>query len=459
MNDKNKTILFVMRSATHFNYFASIHKALIERGFKVISLFHRILPKAVPLLETFKAKYPTFEYRMAVGRGDKWVGTLFLERVLASNRRYIMVKHQSDYYSDRYRKFLPGFWQRMFNNALGRFVIKSWLFGFILRFMERVTPPDERIVADIESINPDAVIASPVNRRFLSSDTEYLKAANSLGIPTFLPVMTWDNLTTKGLFTVHPQNLLAWNQAHFAEAIEHHHIDPKTIKIIGAPVFDEWFNYLKPKLSREEFCLQNGLNPQHPIVTYLGSSNNIAKDETWLISDLRKALNDSSDLQIKNTQIIVRPHPANYEIYDSIAQKPGIFILPKKGTLPNTESALQFFSDTLNYSLATAGVNTSAMIDAIIVDRPVIAVVTEKYQKTQSEAQHFRQLMDGDVLEMANSTEEFVNVLKKLMDGKDSRAEKRQKFVRDFVRPRGLNVSAGEVVAGEILASLSSREV
>jgi len=444
-----------MRSATHFNYFASIHKALIERGFKVISLFHRILPKAVPLLEAFKAKYPNFEYREAIGREDRWVGTLFLERVLASNRRYIMVKHQSEYYRDRYRKFLPQLWQKMFNNFFGRFIIKSRFFGFVLNMIERTVPADKKIIEDIKNINPDFVLASPVNRRFLSSDTEYLKAAKALNIPNAIPVMTWDNLTTKGLFTVHPQMLFAWNKAHFNEAIEHHHIDSKTIKIIGAPVFDEWFNYLKPKNSREEFCAQNGLDARHPIVTYLGSSNNIAKDETWLIADLRKGLNASSDERLRNTQIIVRPHPANYEIYDSIANELGIFILPKKGTLPNTESALQFFSDTLNHSLATAGVNTSAMIDAIIVGRPVIAVVTEKYQKTQSEAQHFRQLVDGDVLEMAKGAPEFVNVLSKLLDGHDARIEKRKSFVRDFVRPRGLNISAGEAVAMEIESQIS----
>ena len=427
----------------------------MKRGYHVHTLFHRILPKTEGMLSEFQAKHPLFSYAKAKGRKDRWVRYLFLIRVVACNRRYLLVTGQSEYYRKRYRKFLPPRWQNLFNSRVGQRIIKNIFFGALLSLGERLIPANRLIGEHITSFVPIAVLASPVNRKFLSSDTEYLKAAKALGIPTFLPVMTWDNLTTKTHIPVVPDRLLVWNKLQVLEALEHHGIRASRTAIIGAPVFDSWFSHLRRPLPREEFCRVNGLNPDFPILLYLGSSGNIAKDETWLIKNVRAALDSSPNPKLKGTQIIVRPHPANDDIYRVLEGVPYTFVLPKKGALPHSSEKMDFFYNCLYHSVCSVGVNTSAMIDAVIARRPIVAILTDTYEKTQSAAEHFKQLVAYGAIECVKDADQLVVVVGNLLNGGDQKMDAREHFVNDLIRPNGIDTSAGESTARAIEAFIA----
>ena len=87
------------------------------------------------------------------------------------------------------------------------------------------------------------------------------------------------------------------------------------------------------------------------------------------------------------------------------------------------------------------------MIDALILGRPCIALVTEQYEKTQTRAQHFRHLLDSEALHVARTTGAAVAQLEAVAAGRDDRAEARQAFLAEFVRPQGMETNAGELVA------------
>lgn len=318
-------------------------------------------------------------------------------------------------------------------------------------------PADKRILKDLANENPDAVVVSPMNMRY-SEEVEYVKAAIKLQIPTIVPVYSWDNLTTKGLYHLVPHITLVWNHIQAREAEEIHHIPHDKLVITGAPFFDKWFAMGAPKESYQRFCQKRGLDPQRPFVLYLGSSVNIAPDETWLVDRLYQRIQNHANHRIQNLGMLVRPHPANARIYAQLDQSE-ITVWPKDGALPEDDETQADFFDMLYYCTATIGINTSGMIDAVINDKPCIAVMTAKYRATQAQALHFKQLLDADVIEVAYSLSDALKKIEQILGGEDRCREQRKKFVEKFVRPRGVKRAAGEVAAVVIQSVAEGRSV
>ena len=452
---KNNLIVFVIRSTWQFFYSKTIVSALCARGYQVLVLLDRKWSKGDSLekLEEYKRTYTLFDYAWAYSRTDWWRHVLFHTRELLTYRRYLIVKEedrQSRYYTTRWFKYLPRTTQTILSFPLGERMLASRVAGAFLRSVERVAPPGRAIINQLQALSPACLVASPVNMRFPSCDLEYLKAAKKLGIPTVVPVISWDNLTTKGLLHVWPDRLLVWNDVQKVESEKHQNFPQDRVRIIGAPVFDGWFAGLKTSCSREEFCRAHGLKSEYPIVTYLGSSGKMARDETWIVEALRAVLDRAADPHMRATQIIIRPHPANFRNYERL-RLPGVVVVPQKGTLPDSRAALHLFYDSIAHSVCTIiGANTSGIIDATIAGRVGVAILTDQYKATQSDTVHFRQLTGAGALELAKGPEGFPAILKNLLEGRDLRKENRAAFVARYIRPRGLDREVGEVAVDEI---------
>ena len=105
------------------------------------------------------------------------------------------------------------------------------------------------------------------------------------------------------------------------------------------------------------------------------------------------------------------------------------------------------------------GINTSGMIDAIINDRPCLTVMTKRYRRTQQEASHFNQLLKTNALEVTHSLNDAMEAIVRIMEGNDRHRLQRRQFIRDFVRPCGLDRKAGDVAAKAIELTAQGRSV
>ena len=176
----------------------------------------------------------------------------------------------------------------------------------------------------------------------------------------------------------------------------------------------------------------------------------MAENETWLIKKLRAAMDAASDPLMRNVSLVVRPHPGNFKIYRDF-DLPRTWLIPREGALPNIPDALQLFYDTLHYAAAVVvGVNTSSVIETVIADKPVVALLTDEYRKTQTETQHFQQLLATDAVACAATPEEGVTVLGHLIAGQDHWRAERAKFVATYIRTCVRDKIAGELAADEI---------
>jgi len=431
-------ILFAIRDFGNFSYIQSVVDAL--QGHKVFLLFDKQW-----------CRYFTDEYIKRCGYKPEWmiirdkkerVKSSFW-RELRSYKSYIGRK-QSDFYLKRWESYLPK-WVRYFKPILPYLSLPP----------EDRKPVFEWVVKDLISRKPDVVVAMPVNHRF-SGELEYVKAAKKLGIPTVVLNQSWDNLTTKGLYHVAPDLLLTWNDSQRMEAMDIHGIPEENIQVVGAPFFDKWF-YHRDVEDRKEFCGRVGINHKKPFILYLGSSFNIAENETWLIRDIYNGL--------ENIGLLVRPHPANTKHYiklvgsdfvpytadGALRIKDDFIVYPIGGVLPESDSEQQNFYNALKHCICVVGINTSAMIDAIINGKPCIAFMSDKYRLTQLESTHFKQMLDADVLEIARTPADIVNIVESLARGEDVRWQNRRDFVREFIRPKGLDRMAGKLAAERIV--------
>jgi len=454
-------VLLALESAEIFYHYKSVIAALCRAGHPVKVFFAK--GTAVPMrpanslevVEEFAKKFRNFEYVKERYEPDFLRRKiLFPIRAIANYRRFLKMTDKPPFYKDRYRKLLP-LWLKplvflkFFNLD---FFIKSDLCGTILASIEKSAPPDKKIIANINSFKPDVVLVSSGNVISSSPDFEYVRAARFLGIRNALLAASWDYLETKGLIHIIPDVLLVWNDTHMVEAVRSHGIPSDKIRIVGAPLFDNFFSNIKPSDSRLEFCRQYGLRPEQPIILYIGSSG-IFGDETRFLKSIRQAIDNSSDERIRKTQIIVRPHPisrSGRNFKKITAGIDNLVLIPEFGELPSTNKSLQVFYDTLYHSVAVVSIASSGFLNALIVDKPAVTVLVDYYRQIQSEAPHFKHLIESRAIEAAKDFSGVPRFLKNILAGVDEAKEQRNLFIRKYIRPRGLQFSAGEAVAKEI---------
>jgi hypothetical protein len=116
--------------------------------------------------------------------------------------------------------------------GVGR-TLSGRVFTWVLTRAEAAIPANKAIVGYLRHCKIDLLMVSPLVD-FGSPQTEYVKAAQRLGIRTALPVASWDNLTNKGQIRVIPDLVAVWNHLQEQEAIRIHRIAPQRIAVTGA---------------------------------------------------------------------------------------------------------------------------------------------------------------------------------------------------------------------------------
>jgi hypothetical protein len=386
-----------------------------------------------------------------------WRKLLFVTRNLINYRAYLTIRQPtSPMLVERWRKYLPKWLRGLVRYSMVKWLLCTHIVGQALRVLESVAPSERAILRELEQFKPGAVIAAYTILED-SEELEYVKASRSLGIPTAVAIPSWDNLTTKGTIQIIPDRMFVWNRTQVREAVQLHGMTEERIICTGAPRYDPWFS-IRPTISRNAFCNLVGLHPRQQFLVYLCSSQFIAGDERGFISEFAEALAHQEGLKPDKLTLLVRPHPQNLDFWKEFSVPSGnVVVWPTDlNQIDDIGKVQQDFYHTLLYGCGVVGINTSAFIEAAIVDKPCIALATEHYHDTQLGIPHFQYLLDGGFLEAPRTFEEAIQVIQGVVEGKDSRKEQRRQFVKDFVRPCGLETPASEVMADafEMLAAM-----
>jgi hypothetical protein len=317
----------------------------------------------------------------------------------------------------------------------------------LFRDLESLIPPDEGICRFIRRHKLDLVVCiSRVN--IAARQTDVVKAAKSLGVPTGIVVYSWDNLSSKGLIHEQPDRVFVWNDVQAREAEEFQGIPAESVAVIGAVRFDSMFD-AGPSSDRRSLLGELGLDPDRKTVLWLGSSAFVSPREPDVVDEWVAALRRSGERHLRDLNVIVRPHPG------TIGNPAWAEWEPPAGTLvppPVVRERAQDLYDQLFVSDAVVSLNTSAEIEAAIVGRPVLTIDAGDLAPGQEGSVHFRYLLaeEGGFVERAADLDTHLDQLA-IAVATDPLAEARRRFLETFVRPLGIDRPAGPALADAII--------
>ena len=332
----------------------------------------------------------------------------------------------------------------------------------VLAGLERAIPPYRPILDVLRSEAPDVLLVSPLVAA-ASEQVDWVKAGRAVGLRTAVGVASWDNLTNKGLLRIQPDVVLVWNEAQRREAVEYHGTPASNVAVTGAQLFDRWFER-RVSRPRATFCQRVGLPDDRPFVLFTGSSVFISRSDAEVAFVRRwvQALRGSDSALVRDVNVLVRPHPYNCQAWeaDPLRDLSGVAVYPGRGYSPITAEARDDFFDSLSHAGVVVGINTSAMIEAAIVGKPVCSILAPEFAGTQEGTIHFRHLLPehGGFLRIAATLDEHVVQLADRLANPEASREETQRFVASFVRPNGVDRPATPVFVNalETLAATPS---
>jgi len=129
-----------------------------------------------------------------------------------------------------------------------------------------------------------------------------------------------------------------------------------------------------------------------------------------------------------------------------------------RGGHPIDDRARDDYFDALYHAAAIVGLNTSALIEGAIVDRPVLTILLPEFQASQGGTLHFGYLLAGPdaLLHAASDLSGHLAQLEAAISG--SLPDRNAAFVRRFVRPHGVH-SAATPAFVQALESLAAEPV
>jgi len=319
---------------------------------------------------------------------------------------------------------------------------------------ERAIPVCAPIAEFLRAQAPDVLLVSPLVAA-ASEQVDWIKAARACGIRTAVCIASWDNLTNKGLLRVEPDLVIVWNEAQRREAHEYHYIHDEKIAITGAQLFDRWFDKTVSR-DRDAFCSRVGFSNAQPFLLFTGSSSFISESraEVAFVRRWIQALRSSANPALRAMNILVRPHPYNCHEWehDPVSDLDGVSVFPRRGYNPIHPDNRDDFFDSLYHCAVVVGINTSAMIEAAIVGRPVCTLLAPEFAGTQEGTIHFRHLLpeNGGFVRIASSIDQHIGHLSEcLRDPEAARAEI-DRFVASFIRPHGIERPSTPIFADAV---------
>jgi hypothetical protein len=321
------------------------------------------------------------------------------------------------------------------SGELGGRRLAAWL----LKWMEWGMPQSVGSRSFLEARKPDALLLTSLTYA-RSSQMEQLKAARGLGVRTAACILSWDHLSSKSLLHIPPDLTVVWNEVQRREAVEMHGLEPSRVTVTGAQCYDQWFDR-RPSRSRDQFCAALGLDPHRRILLYVCSTMSPVPDplEPVFVREWAQAVRTSRHADVREAAILVRPHPERLREWKNVSLD-DLDQVVVHGRIPLDSDAKADYFDSLYYSDAVVGLCTSVFLEAAIVGRPVLTLLLPPYRMHQDGMAHFRylQTVGGGLLHTAPNLQQHLDQLAAAIHGRGTRDERNQRFLREFVRPFGL---------------------
>jgi hypothetical protein len=447
-------VLFFLHSLGYLRFFDPVLQELLRRGHHVHLMFERDdhdPSEVVWLNEMERRERFTWSLTQTL-KYDPWRHYAMRIRSAADAIRFYSPPFRdSGYLFVRAEHRAPDWFRRLAARPWMQSDRARAIVGRALAAVDAAIPSSRKLERELASHKPDVFVMCPHLMPGMRH-SDYLKSTRALGVRSLLFVASWDNLSSKQQLHEIPDRVVVWNDTQVEEAMTLHHVPRERLVTTGAPSFDQWFE--REPSPREAFCARVGLDPVRPYILYVGGSLFPAEqtEAEWAHEWLDEVRRHSD---LREAGVLFRPHPnRGVQWVTSPFEEENVTVWPPlHSEMPLAEESRASFFDSIHHSAAVFGLNTSAMIEAAVVGRSVHTMLVPVFANSQRGVFHFDYLLrvGGGLLRVAEGWDDLRESLADAVAGRDSEAaERRRRFLAEFVRPHGLDRPATPIAADTI---------
>ena len=283
-------------------------------------------------------------------------------------------------------------------------------------------PRSPEAEARLRELRPSAVV---ITGPFQFEQPAIMAAAKKLGIPVLAYIPSWDNVSTKNRMVFTYDGYVVWTEKIKKELRE---IYPtarnKPVYVVGAAQFDI-FGREEFRQERGEFCREQGLDPNIPIIVYAIGSPNFLKEHHGAIELARRIERG----ELGQVQMLVRPHP----IHDKAQLKEMFRRFGRYAKVQETadadtslvarsqdESQIREWINTFRHADVVVNLSSTVTVDAAIFDRPIVNLDFDP-QPGQADQElirdvnhmwnHFKPVAESGGIWLVNDFDELANAV------------------------------------------------
>ena len=213
------------------------------------------------------------------------------------------------------------------------------------------------------------------------TDFRFLKEAKKQGYKTLGMILSWDNLHSKTMLRVFPDDLIVHTDDTRDQVSRCADYPAENMHISGIPQYDRYFRKTGI-MSRDAFMGMIGGDRAKKLIVYAVSGKAGLHIDLGIVKMIREAMRAGEIAD--DVQILLRAHP-RYDFSDAktdyIKNELGCLIKPAmthvgagRDSWEFDEEATSFLANTLAHADVVVALYTTFFIEAAIFDKPLIAV-------------------------------------------------------------------------------------
>ncbi len=342
---------------------------------------------------------------------------------------------------------------------------KSGMLRKIFLGLESLVFFKEYHAAVFNRYKPDMLILADLGTIDISNFLMY--EARKRRIPILSMILSWDNLTAKGIGSFKPDYAVAWNANMRQELIAYHGVSPQNIFVGGVPHFDGYFRK-DGVMPEENFREIFSLHKTEKIIFYGTASPSSFKENERMVLLLADGIrNKKFSFPAK---LIVRLHPAyfmrkknahndEFASIEKISREHSDIVrlnFPK--LIPRTvgfELPIQdqyLLGSILRYSNILITQFSTLMLEAAIFDTPIVNIGFDNFRNIEMKSSelywrnHLRRVLETGFARTAETEKELIDLINLYVRDPQLDSEKRK-----LICEQECSVYAGK--AGETIAS------
>ena len=317
----------------------------------------------------------------------------------------------------------------------------------VFNWIDHWAHSDKAMRDKLKEIAPDVIVSTyPVAQL----ETTALLEAKKLNIRTVGHLLSWDNITCKGLFSVVPDHFVTWGPIMDEELSEFYGVEPARKHACGVPHFDAHLELVDQEFN-QDVLTELGLDPNKPYLFFGMSAPIFSPHEIDLVEWFAKEIERGTFGD--DMQLIVRPHPQN--VTGNMADDSW---LPRLQKLPSDRVALNYPRLTdqgLSWNMATEDLKvlvnllagssvcfnsgSTLSIDALAHNKPVIVTLFDadrtdlpwwKSARRIHEYPHYKKLLAMGGVVPVNDFDELITETKAFLSEPDRLIDQRTETLR-----------------------------